>query len=203
MRKVDPAKHEEKRQEILEAAGRCFTRSGFHRATTAAICAEANISPGHLFHYFDSKESMIAAITQARLDEAMARTERVMESEDPFGTFVKGLEDVLLAKGEMKNALLLDMLAEARHNPTMAKIVQENTRQGRALVAAFLRKGQEQGRVDPNLDPELAAAIVLGMIDGSQSIAIRDPEMDKNATGRLLLTMLLRLLAPPASANNR
>ncbi|SOC83906.1 transcriptional regulator, TetR family [Ensifer adhaerens] len=203
MRKVDPAKHAEKRQEILEAAERCFTRSGFHRATTSAICAEANISPGHLFHYFDSKESMIAAITRARLDDAMVRSERVMEGADPFGSFVKGIEDVLLAKGEMKNALLLDMLAEARHNPIMARIVQENSHQGRAVVAAFLHKGQQDGRVDANLDPELAAAILISVIDGLQCIAIRDPEIDKNATGRLLLTMLLRLLAPPAAADNR
>ncbi|BAI71761.1 transcriptional regulator [Azospirillum sp. B510] len=202
MRKVDPAKHEEKRQEILEAAGRCFTRSGFHGATTSAICAEANISPGHLFHYFDSKEAMIAAIIRARLDDAMAHTERVMESADPFGTFVQGIEDALLTKGRMNNALLLDMLAEARHNPTMAKIVQDSTRQGRAVVAAFLRKGQEEGRVDANLDPELAAAIVIGVIDGSQSIAIRDPELDKEKSGKLLLTMLLRLFAPPATADD-
>ncbi|WP_026792251.1 TetR/AcrR family transcriptional regulator [Pleomorphomonas oryzae] len=201
MRKVDPAKHEEKRREILEAAGRCFARSGFHGATTSAICAEAKISPGHLFHYFDSKEAMIAAITQARLDDAMVRTERVMESADPFGTFVNGIKDALLTKGRMNNPLLLDMLAEARHNPTMAEIVQESTRQGQAVVAAFLRKGQEEGRVDTNLDPELAAAIVISVIDGSQSIAVRDPKLDKEESGKLLLKMLLRLFAPPAAAD--
>lgn len=202
MRKVDPAKHEEKRKEILEAAWRCFTRSGFHGATTSAICAEASISPGHLFHYFDSKEAMIAAITRARLDDAMARIERVMESADPFGTFVKGIEDALLTKGGMNNALLLDMLAEARHNPAMAEILQENTRRGRAVVAAFLRKGQEDGRVDTDLDPELVATIVIGVVDGSQSIAIRDPELDVKKSAKLLRTMLLRLFAPHTTADD-
>jgi TetR/AcrR family transcriptional repressor of uid operon len=42
MRKIDPVKHEEKRQEILEAAGRCFARKGFQGATISDICAEAN-----------------------------------------------------------------------------------------------------------------------------------------------------------------
>jgi TetR/AcrR family transcriptional repressor of uid operon len=48
VRTIDPAKHEEKRAEILEAAERCFARGGFHGATIAQICAEAKISPGHL-----------------------------------------------------------------------------------------------------------------------------------------------------------
>jgi hypothetical protein len=67
-------------------------------------------------------------------------------------------------------------------------------------VAAFLRKGQEHRRVDMNLDPRLAAMFVISMIDGSRSIAIRAPKLDKKQSGRVLQTMPLRLLSPPATA---
>ncbi|WP_164076138.1 TetR/AcrR family transcriptional regulator, partial [Stenotrophomonas maltophilia] len=50
MRKVDPDKHEARRQQILKAAIACFTAKGFHRTSTAEICAEAGMSPGNLFH---------------------------------------------------------------------------------------------------------------------------------------------------------
>lgn len=36
MRKVDPSKFEEERQEILSAAGRCFFRHGLRGASIAA-----------------------------------------------------------------------------------------------------------------------------------------------------------------------
>src|SRR5260221_11274361 len=73
MRKVDPVKHEKKRQDILEAAGRCFVRDGFRGASTSDICAEAKISPGHLYHYFASKEAIMAAMAEANLDQAAPR----------------------------------------------------------------------------------------------------------------------------------
>ncbi len=196
MRKVDPVRHEEKRREILEAAGRCFMRDGFHGATTAQICAEANISPGHLYHYFDSKEAIVAGMAEARLDQATERFERLMESPDPVGALIADIKNAKTRKDTAGQTLQLDVLAEARRNPAMAKIVQDNTRRARTMLAAFLRKGQERGQVDPSLDPELTAAVLMGVVDCTKSMAIRDPKLDMKKAGDLLQTMLLRLLTP-------
>jgi TetR/AcrR family transcriptional repressor of uid operon len=68
MRKVDPVKHEEKRREILTAAQRCFARDGFQGASTSQTCKEAKNSPGHLYHYFASKEDIVKAIAEMRLE---------------------------------------------------------------------------------------------------------------------------------------
>jgi len=56
MRKVEEAKHDEKRRQILKAAKRCFIRHGFRGASISDICAEARISPGLLYHYFENKK---------------------------------------------------------------------------------------------------------------------------------------------------
>ena len=72
MRKLDPVKHEEKRREILNAAERCFVRDGLQGASISSICAEARISPGHLYHYFTSKEAIVSAMIEVRLEEAAA-----------------------------------------------------------------------------------------------------------------------------------
>jgi len=79
MRKVDPVKHEKKRRDILEAAARCFARDGFRGASTADICAEAKISPGHLYHYFASKEAIMGAMAEAKLGEAAARLRHMVQ----------------------------------------------------------------------------------------------------------------------------
>ena len=72
MRKVDRAKYDEKRQHILEAAEGCFQRDGFRGASISDICAAAGMSPGHLYHYFDSKEAIIEAIFESRLEREAA-----------------------------------------------------------------------------------------------------------------------------------
>src|SRR6187399_1898615 len=54
----------DRRDEILAAAQRCFVRSGFHQTSMQEICAEAGMSPGNLYRYFPSKESLIAGIAE-------------------------------------------------------------------------------------------------------------------------------------------
>ncbi|MCH8345772.1 MAG: helix-turn-helix transcriptional regulator, partial [Chloroflexi bacterium] len=62
MPKLKPEEVELRRQEIIDAARTCFLRSGFHQTTTDEICHEASITPGGLYHYFDSKDDMISAV---------------------------------------------------------------------------------------------------------------------------------------------
>ncbi len=73
MRRADAQRQSDRREEILEAAQRCFVRSGFHGASMQEICAEANMSPGNLYRYFRSKEAIIAGIIARNQAEAGER----------------------------------------------------------------------------------------------------------------------------------
>jgi len=72
MRKCDaqigPAKHEEKRREVLDAAETCFVRAGIRGASISEISAEAKMSSGHIYHYFPSKEAIVAAMAAVGMD---------------------------------------------------------------------------------------------------------------------------------------
>jgi AcrR family transcriptional regulator len=64
---MSPAKvqrQSDRRAEILEAAQRCFVRSGFHQTSMHEICAEAGMSAGNLYRYFPSMEALIAGIAE-------------------------------------------------------------------------------------------------------------------------------------------
>lgn len=82
VRKVVPEQHEGKRQEILAAAHRCFLRNGLQGASISMICKEAGMSPGHLYHYFPSKEAIIEQMADDYLAQlhghfgGMRRTKR-------------------------------------------------------------------------------------------------------------------------------
>jgi len=68
MPRLTDEQQNERRSQILQAAGRCFTRDGFHRTSMQRICKEAGMSPGALYLYFESKEALIAAMILAWLE---------------------------------------------------------------------------------------------------------------------------------------
>lgn len=196
MRKLDPVKHEEKRREILGAAERCFMRDGLQGASIASICAEAGISPGHLYHYFSSKEAIVSAMIEIRLAEAASRFANLAEGADVLGTLFG--EMTVGASGHPP--LLLEALAEANRNPAMAKALQDHTRGVHSLLADLLAKGQAAGAIDPALDRNMTASIIISIIDGSKTLCLRDPELDAEQATKALQTMISRYLAPPSDA---
>ena len=196
MRKLDPVKHEEKRREILSAAERCFVRDGLQGASISSICTEAGISAGHLYHYFSSKEEIVSAMVEVRLEEAAARFVQQADRVDVL--------DGLLAEIEVTRsgqpALLLEAIAEANRNPVMAKALQSHTKGVHSLLADLLEKGQAAGAIDPALDRHMTASLIISIIDGSKTLCLRDPKLDVTEATKALRTMVIRYLAPPSSS---
>jgi TetR/AcrR family transcriptional repressor of uid operon len=200
LRKVDPVKHERKRGEILGAAIRCFTRDGFRGASTTDICTEAGISPGHLYHYFPSKIAIIEAMIDLGLARSAERFEKILSATNVIEALLADIEETSL-RFRPAQILNLDGLAEAARNPEFAKIIERHTEAVRRMWADFLRQAQSQGRVDPGLDPEATANILIAIIDGSRAMPIRNPKLDIKQSTAHLKTMLIRFLSPPEAEN--
>ncbi|WXU23932.1 TetR/AcrR family transcriptional regulator [Bradyrhizobium sp. A5] len=196
LRKVDPVKHEQKRGEILGAAIRCFIRDGFRGASTTDICTEAGISPGHLYHYFPSKVAIIEAMIDLGLAHAAERFEKILAAPDVIEALLADIEETSL-RFRPAQILNLDGLAEAARNPEFAEIIERHTEAVRRMWSDFLRQAQQQGRVDPGLDPDATADILIAIIDGSRAMPIRNPKLNIKRSVAHLETMLVRFLSPP------
>ena len=202
MRTLDPVKHSEKRQEILAAAARCIARDGFRGASTADICREAGISPGHLYHYFTSKEAILTDITAQGMERVAERFSALMKSDNAVSALIAEIgrhKDKSKKDPEKKvhNRLMLEMLTEAGRNPAIAKIVQKNSAMLHSLLLDFIENGQRRGQIDPDLDARLAAAMLIGVIDGMRTLSIRFPEVDIKSNLNMLQTLIARFLSPP------
>jgi len=57
------------RRRILDAAGRCFAKSGFKGATIEEISAAASVSRPLVYKHFDGKEALIDAVLDTTFDE--------------------------------------------------------------------------------------------------------------------------------------
>ena len=55
-------------QTIVDAANRLFYQRGFNRTSFSDIADEAGVPRGNFYYYFKSKEEILAAVIQSRMD---------------------------------------------------------------------------------------------------------------------------------------
>src|SRR3979409_2720029 len=117
MNKLNIKRQADRRDEILEAAQRCFVRSGFHQTSMQHICAEAGMSPGNLYRYFPSKEAIIAGIAERDRAEVAQQFARADLSQGLF-TVLEGMVQHYFAEHPRERVLLCtEIMSEARRNP--------------------------------------------------------------------------------------
>ena len=71
MPKVSEQHREARRDQIVDAALRCFAVKGFHRTSMADIIAEARMSAGAIYLHFDGKQQIALAVAQRILGNRM------------------------------------------------------------------------------------------------------------------------------------
>jgi AcrR family transcriptional regulator len=86
-------------EQLLLATTASIADHGYHRATTARICQRAGVSPGALFHHFDTKVDLVLAalrrLLEMRIDRYLEFAASVRTTGAPDGG---GLELLRMAR---------------------------------------------------------------------------------------------------------
>src|ERR1700719_2660272 len=69
-----------RRSQILDAAVVCFAKHGFHQASMHDISAEAGISVGLIYRYFQNKEAVISAMADRHKKQIQEILERARQA---------------------------------------------------------------------------------------------------------------------------
>lgn len=200
MRKVDPEKYEAKRRQILDAAVVCFARSGFHKTSTAEICAEAGMSPGNLFHYFKNKNAIIEAIVEEDRRQTSEWYEKANQADDLFEELFKLLErNLALIAEPTYRKIGIEIFAEAMRNPAVGQLVARNDAEQIAALTGILKKAVAKGQIDATLDTAKLATWIAALGDGAFGRAALDPYFDPIDQRGMLREVLSRILKPKAA----
>ena len=78
---------------------RVFARKGYHAARVGDIAEEAGVAHGLLYHYFPSKEEVLATIFRENWSELLARFEQVAGSDEPATSSCAGSRRSSSARG--------------------------------------------------------------------------------------------------------
>ena len=166
MPKLKPEEVEHRRQEIIDAARACFLRSGFHQTTTDEICHEAAITPGGLYHYFDSKDDIISAVVmdtaRTRVGHVTSMTDGAENVRSAFQAMVAFFYQVIRDPDlDTRTRLDIEIWAETLHNDKLAAITQEGLALRRQWLEALINRGREEGMYRPEVNPRGLANLLL------------------------------------------
>lgn len=201
MRKIDPERYAARRQEIIEAAEVCFRRDGYRGASMSSICAQAGMSPGHLYHYFKSKDEIVRAHMGAMLEETIFSMEQGFPAFQ--GPFVERLADWLceilrrMLANPNRQAMVLEIAAEAGRNPEVAGILRERIGVMLTKVTVLIRKEQDRGSVNPSVDAAYLVLTIRSLIRGMLTPPTNDPQIfPEEEKYRMLRQVVLALCSP-------
>ena len=179
MPKVLPEYLETRRQQILDAAAACFARGGFHRTTMQDICSEAELSPGAVYRYFQSKEDIIQAMCSRgheedveTIREAMSLNDTVAIIDQLIHVFFTAIEDRELC------ALTVELVSEGKHNQPISESVREGWYAIFDALSELVSQGQARGEINPALDVAAVTRVMLGVYQGLLLQKLLEPDID-------------------------
>lgn len=203
MRRANAQLQSDRRTEILDAAERCFARSGFHQASMQDICAEAGMSPGNLYRYFRSKEALIAGISERNRADAAASFARVGDAPDFFAALAGLARHHLVERTDSEVGLSAEIMSESRRNPDVAHLYQDIEHDIKTRIAAMLRRAAERGEIRADLDIEAAATVLMVLGDGMSWRRSVENGFDPERILPLILQMVHCLLAKPGDCSKK
>lgn len=167
LRKTNQNLKDSRVQEILEAALRCFVKTGFSAASMRDIATEAGVSLGLLYRYFDDKAAIVAAAIRADSGEFRLRLGDLVADGLTGETLLAFIQQEVALRSEVSMfALTAEIMAEAARNPAIAALVRQNIEAAEIDLAEVLIAFYEpREKAETRQSAVNRASHLLGLVD--------------------------------------
>ena len=160
--------------DIMRATWHALCATGYADLTMQDIADESDKSKAALHYHYDSKQDLLESFLDHITDRFLTRV-REAEADaatDPEARLAAVLDAALSPPeaDELQNlrTALLELKAQAPHEPAYRERLVEADEQFRALLVAVLEDGVESGAFRSDIDPERTALTVATFFDGGQ-----------------------------------
>lgn len=167
MPKLAEAARQERRQALIEAAWRCASRKGFQATTVDDVCAEAGVSKGAFYVYFEQKQDLLLALLE---DDAQFFERLIDRLSTNGGSAVQRLRTYARSVAERSSDparvqvtadLWTEMLTQALVRERFASSVQHR----RERIRNWIEQGVAAGEIT-DIPANAFASILLALTDG-------------------------------------
>jgi AcrR family transcriptional regulator len=191
MPKISEEKRQARRDQILAASWRCFSRRGLHGTSMEDIIREANLSFGAVYLYYKSKDELCLAAFSSAFQEMRLLLVPILTREEPYppSVLVREIAKVITfhAQRDKLNFGVAFLMGwgEAPFNPKVKELVGGGQMMYREALTAIVHKWQKRGDIRPEAKPANVAKVMLSFFLGYivQSAMIGDINPETAAKG--------------------
>jgi len=194
-----PDVSQERKNQILDAAQRVFAQQGFAAARMDDIVAEAGLSKGGVYWYFESKDAIVLALMERFFSGTMdTEVVRLLEAPDPVRDRLRELFQIVARAGQEMAPLLpvvYEYYATAMRHEEVGAFFRRYFEAYRVALGEFIVQGVASEEFRP-VDPASAAISLIGLIEGLMLVWSVDSEaFDLAIQAALTLDLFLDGLA--------
>jgi AcrR family transcriptional regulator len=176
MPKLRPETRVERRQLLVDAAWRCAGVRGFRDLTVDHVCAEASVSKGAFYGYFEHKQDLLLGLLDDDSAALDAELETITSASSSGVERVRRFAQAMLARGDdaarvqVRADLWADLLTEEVVRARLAVA----TQQRRHLVRGWIDEAIASGELVA-IPANALASILLALADGLMLHGALDP----------------------------
>jgi len=167
MPKIAEAARAARRDQIITAGLACFARSGYHATTMADVAAQAGVSKGTPYLYFNSKQALFLALHEhwdcgagQRVDAAVAAlADSQRQSPRAVLAAVAGAIAAHVLAESQTCRVLMEARALAAHEPVIAAAIGTADARMHQQLQELFSAGVSAGEWPAGTDPALAARL--------------------------------------------
>lgn len=192
------SKVEARRQQVLDAATRCFLREGFHGTSIARISREAGMSAGHIYHYFENKEAIVEGIAARERHEMLGMLDSLDSSQGTLAERMCSHSVEMLERVTRPDigGLLLELAAEGTRNVAVREILQRSDHEmAEAFHARIHALKVPVGLDDAQVRERMQ--ILIGLVKGMAVRKVHSRELNLEALQPIIDGVIRFLLPDP------
>jgi AcrR family transcriptional regulator len=176
MPKLRPETRNERRQLLIDAAWRCAAVRGFRDLTVDDVCAQAAVSKGAFYGYFEHKLDLLLALLEDDSAALDVELKAITSASSSGVERVRRFAQAMLARGDdaarvqVRADLWADLLTEDIVRDRLASV----TARRRELVRGWIEEATASGELVA-IPANALASILLALTDGLMLHGALDP----------------------------
>ena len=157
-----------RKDQVTEATMRCIIRKGLSNLSVKEIAAEAGLSTGIIYHYFDNKDDLLLQVLKKSFQKSDEKVRNNIDSiqspKDKLSHHIDSINRMPIENPEFM-VVFLNYLGEANYNPNIRQIVNRFFKSFQSYIIEYLHDED----TDPNQLNDLtvilsALGVGLGMM---------------------------------------
>ena len=173
-----PSVETERRQQILDAALTCFSRTGYHQTSMDDLAAELPFSKGLLYYYFPTKRDLFVSLLDNWAKQSLQAWEAMLSpDEDVVVQICKSIQYgvQLVALSSDLARIEFEFYSQVGRDADVSEAFRALFAQFRARIRSILDSGVRSGDLRP-LDTKALSAVLFGAYEGLALQAMVEPD---------------------------